>query len=235
VKKLLHGAILLFASIILTACMYPEERLAKNQIPYEQQLQMVQTAVNQYKDDTGGLLPIKTKNNDTPLYQKYLIDFQKLIPQYLSEAPGNAFESGGIFQYVLVNVEEDPTVKLIDLRIAETIREIKIRIQSQGYPPFKEEIANNVYTLNYELLGYKEEPFVVSPFTQNNLPLVINGNAEIFVDYRIDLYQALQQMEVSVQQGEDIRYILMENSPFVPAYSLPYTVNEKNEPVFFTN
>ncbi len=34
-----------------------------------------------------------------------------------------------------------PTVKIFDLRIAETIRELKLRMNVQGYPPFKEKIA----------------------------------------------------------------------------------------------
>ena len=31
---------------------------------------------------------------NTPIYQKYPIDFQKISPRYIQEAPGNAYESG---------------------------------------------------------------------------------------------------------------------------------------------
>ena len=55
----------------------------------------------------------------------------------------------------------------------------------------------------------------------NNLSFVINGNAEIFVDYRIDLYEAIKkQMRNQYQKGEDIRDLLLKDSIFVPVYSL---------------
>lgn len=232
-KKIISLFLIVLVSIFLTACLYPEEKLVQNQIPYQDQIQSVQTAVKQFQEKNSGILPIKTKEAATPIYQKYPIDFKRIVPAHLAEAPGNAFESGGVFQYVLVDVEKNPTVKLLDVRIAETIREIKIRIRSVGYPPYKEKIAENVFTLDYKKLGYKEEPVVVSPFTQKNLPFIIDGNAEVYVDYRSDLYEKLKDTDHSYKQGDDIRDILVNDSAFVPAYSLPYTIDQKNEPIFF--
>jgi hypothetical protein len=227
-------AILTLTILFLSGCMYPDNELAKNQIPYEDQIQSVQMAVNSFREDNGGILPIKTKDLETPIYQKYPIDFKRITPKYLSEPPGNAFESGGIFQYVLIDVETNPTVKLLDLRMAETIRDINLRIKTSGYPPFKEKIADNVYTIDFGELGFKQPPVVVSPYTNQNLPLIITGNAEVFVDYRQDLYQVLQKSNKKVNPGEDIRNILLEDSMIVPAYSLPYTIDENNnEPIFF--
>lgn len=219
---------------ILSGCLYPEENLSQNQIPYDNQVKAVQEAVEQYQNDNNGLLPIKTRDKDTPIYQKYPVDFRKIAPQYLSEIPGNAFENGGIFQYVLMDVEDNPTVKIFDLRMAEKIREIKIRIKAQGYPPFKEQVAHNVYKLNYEKIGLDGEVYVDSPYSNKKLPLVINGSGEIFVDYSMDLYEKLQSTGQTIEQGEDIRSLLTEDSVFVPAYSLPYTIDEKKEPVFMT-
>ncbi|MFC7783534.1 MULTISPECIES: hypothetical protein [unclassified Rossellomorea] len=226
--------LLIFTMSILSGCMYPEEKLSQNQIPYETQVKAVQDAVETYQKDNDGLLPIKTRDQDTPIYQKYPIDFRKLSPQYLAEIPGNAFENGGIFQYVLINVEENPQVKIFDLRLAEQIRELKIRIEAQGYPPFKEEVANNVYTLNYKELGYDGEVYVNSPYSNKNLPLVINGDGEIFVDYSMDLFEQIETSDKELEPGVDIRNLLVEDTFFVPAYSLPYTVDENNEPVFMT-
>ncbi|MDZ5471195.1 hypothetical protein SM124_05500 (plasmid) [Bacillus sp. 31A1R] len=227
--------IFIIATTILSGCMYPEEKMAQNQTPYKDQVDAVQNAIKQYQEDNGGLLPIKTRDMETPIYQKYPIEFKKIVPKYLADHPGNSFESGGIFQYVLVDVENNPTVKLFDLRISETIREIKIRLKMQEYPPFKERIAGNVYTLDFKKLGYKEDPYVVSPFTNQNLPFVISGDAEIYVDYRSDLYQVMQKEKHNYQPGEDMRDILVTNSMFVPAYSLPYTIDEKTEePIFLT-
>ncbi|WP_421379253.1 hypothetical protein ACOJQI_14980 [Bacillus salacetis] len=233
-KILKLSLLMVLAVSLLSGCLYPDEQLQKNQIPYEDQIEAVQSAVEKYQSANGGILPIKTRDQDTPIYIKYPIDFNKLKGQFLSEVPGNAYENGGIFQYVLIDVEENPTVKIFDLRIAEKIREINIRIQSTGYPPFKESVADNVYTLDYSKIGYDEEPYVVSPYSNNNLPLLINGSGEIFVDYRMDLNTLLQEGDYTFEKGEDIRPILTEDSAFVPAYSPPYTVNEQNEPVFMT-
>ena len=227
------GCLLAIISIVLSGCMYPNEELAKNQIPYKDQIQAVQTAVDSFKKDNGGILPIKTKEASTPIYQKYPIEFKRITPKYLAEPPGNAFESGGVFQYVLVDVETNPTVKLFDLRMAETIRDIKFRIKTNGYPPFKKRIANNVFSIDYKQLGFEKDPYAVSPFTNQNLPFVITGSAEVYVDYRADLYQALKKTDKHWKPGEDIRSILVTDSMFVPAYSLPYTVDSTtNEPVF---
>ncbi|WP_254778667.1 hypothetical protein [Bacillus sp. cl95] len=226
--------ILLIASF-LSGCMYPDAELEKNQVPYQDQIDSVQRAVNQFQQDNGGILPIKTKDATTPIYQKYPIDFQRVVPKYLAEPPGNSFENGGIFQYVILDAETKPTVKLIDLRIAEKIRDIKIRLQTQQYPPFDKEIAKNVYTLNFKKLGYKETPFVVSPYTNQNLSFVIDGQGEVYVDYRSDLFAEISKSKRDLKPGEDIRFILAEKSMIVPAFSLPYTIDlETNEPVFLS-
>lgn len=227
------GVFLVLTVFLLSGCMYPKEKLKQNQIPYKDQIQAVQTAVDEFRKDNGGILPIKTKEAETPIYQKYLIDFKKITPKYLAEPPGNAYESGGVFQYVLVDVETNPTVKIFDLRIAETIREIKLRIKANDYPPYKETLAKNIYSLDFKQLGYKKPPVAVSPYTNQNLSFVVTGNAEVYVDYRPDLYQAIKKSEVELKPGEDIRSILVKDSMFVPAYSLPYTLDEKTkEPIF---
>lgn len=221
--------------LTLTGCMYPDEKLVQNQMPYKDQLDSVQSAVDQYQEASGGLLPIKTRDAETPIYQKYPIEFKKIVPKYIAEPPGNAFENGGLFQYVIVDAETDPTVKLLDLRIAETIREIKMRIKATGYPPYKEKIAEGVYTLDFKKIGYKEEPVAVSPFTNQNLHFIISTDGEVYVDYRSDLYKAIKSSKKELKEGEDIRHILVEDSMFVPAYSLPYTVDKKtDEPVFLS-
>jgi hypothetical protein len=230
------GPCLLLVLILLSGCMYPEENLAQNKIPYEAQIESVQNAVNRYQEANDGILPIKTKDAITPIYQKYLIDFKKIVPGYIPEIPGNAFENGGIFQYVLIDVETNPTVKLLDLRMAETIRDINLRLSTNKYPPFKDQVSKNVFTLDFSKLGFSEDPVAVSPYTGTNLPFVISGEGDIYVDYRSDLYQILKEKEQSVKPGEDIRYILTQDSMFVPAYSLPYTVDSSNgEPIFLDN
>lgn len=228
---LLVAAIAMF----LGGCMYPDSERAKNETPYEDQIILVQNAVNQYRGASGGLLPIKTREMDVDQYIKYPIDFSKISPAYMAEMPSNAFEVGGIYQYVLMDVEENPTVKLVDLRIAEAIRSVNVRKSANGgRAPISEILADNVYKFNYEAMGFDEEPTVVSPYTGRNLPMVVNGQGDVFVDYSMDLYSALQEHEGTIEPGQDIRFLLYEDHPVVPAYSLPYTVDENNEPVFIT-
>lgn len=221
-------------TIALTGCLYPQAERAKNALPHKEQIQAVQLAVEQFQQANDGRLPIKTKGNDTPIYQKYLIDFKKLVPQYLLHTPDNSFEEGGLFQYVLIDVEENPTVKVFDLRMAEAIREMKLYIKAYGQPPFKEKHADNVFTLHFEKLGYEKEPTVISPFTNEPLSFVATGDGEVYVDYLPDLYQKLQNVKHEYIYGEDVRGVLVKDSIFVPAYSLPYTVDkETNNPIFF--
>lgn len=220
--------------VLLSGCMYPDEQKAENQIPYEDQLNTVQSAVNRYQEASGGLLPIKTRDMETDQYIKYPIDFSKIVPAYTEKIPSNAFENGGIYQYVLMDVEENPTVKLVDLRTAEKIRELNIRKGINGYAPISDVIVDNVYKLNYEMMGYKKEQTVPSPYSNVELPLVITGDGTIYVDYSIELNRILAEEDPDVKAGEDIRYLLTQKYPIVPAYSLPYTVNENNEPVFLT-
>jgi hypothetical protein len=86
--------------------------------------------------------------------------------------------------------------------------------------------------LKYKDLGYEKQPVVQSPFTGNNLPFIVDGNNNVFIDYSMDLYQALQKKtDQKYEKGEDIRELLTKDSPFVPAFSVPYTVKD-GEPVF---
>ncbi|WP_088044152.1 hypothetical protein [Bacillus sp. EAC] len=233
-KKLSFIILMCTLISILSGCLYPQDQLAQNQTPYEDQIQSVQTAVNKFKKENSGILPIKTKDMSTPIYLKYPIDFTRLIPGYLSDAPGNSFENGGIYQYVLVDAETNPTVKLIDLRIAEKLRDVGLRVQvyreKHTYPPIKKTLSKGVFLLNYKKIGFKEEPFVISPYSQKNLPIIMGNDGDFYVDYSMDLFEKIDEAK-KFKTGQDIRSILEKDSPFVPAYSLPYTVKD-GQPVF---
>lgn len=212
--------------------MYPQSELAKNQAALDEQVDKIQQAVLAYREQTGGLVPIRTKPSDVDIYEKYIIDFTKLKEaQLISEIPGSAFENGGYFQYVLLTPEDDPRVKLIDLRISEKLREVYVKLdiyrQQHVYPPFGEKIADNVFTINYEKLGMKEEPTVTSPYSNQELPILLTTGGDLIVDYRVDLQLALEQFQPDVKEGEDIRFVLEDNYHFVPAYSLPYTIEDE--------
>src|SRR5690625_6255133 len=106
----------------------------------------------------------------------------------LSEIPGNAYDNGGIYQYALITPEENPRVKLIDLRVTQELRRLNTKLDSfrskNIYPPFGEEIVKGVYTINYESLGLSSEPYVFSLFSNRNLPVVMDIDGKLYVDYR---------------------------------------------------
>lgn len=230
-KKLTTLMILLLTSILLSGCLFPAEERVENQIPDEAQLIAVQNAIEQYQAETG-VLPIQTRDMDTDIFIKYPIDFSKLVPKYLANIPGNAFEKGGIFQYIIWDPENNPTVKLVDLRSAEKIRELNIRLLSSKYMVYKDRIADYVYSIDFDKLNYDSQLTVPSPYSNNHLPLVASTEGKAYVDYSIDLALFLKENDIKPTPGEDIRMLLVEAYPVVPAYSLPYTVNENNEPVF---
>lgn len=235
-RKLLPVITIMIVSVLLTGCLYPQSELTKNQVPNDAQLEMVQTAVDEYRENTNGLLPIKTKESDVPDYEKYIIDFAVLKEeQLIADIPGTAYENGGVYQYTIINPEDDPKVKVIDLQITEQLRGVNLKLNQyrveNTYPPFGEQIEQGIFQLNAKKLGYKSEPYVVSPFTNENLPFVLDQQGELYVDYRIDLKRALEEYDHSFETGDDIRALLEDNYSIVPAYSLPYTI-ENNEPVF---
>lgn len=216
--------------------MYPSDNLSRNQVANDAQLNMVQQAVNQYVAQNDGRIPIYTKENDTPIYQKYIIDFNLLKQNNLIQTvPGTAFENGGVYQYVLIDVETEPLVKVIDLRVSDQIRELQQRLNiylsDNTYPPFGEKIAEGIYTLKHEELNLETPPYVDSPYSTNKLPVLIDTNGELLIDYRLELFQLLESKEHNYKEGDDIRKIITDHSPIVPAYSIPYTLQD-GEPVF---
>ncbi|WP_346267676.1 hypothetical protein [Sporosarcina sp. E16_3] len=231
VKKI---GLLLISSLVfvLSGCMYPSEKTTEQEIPYADQLESMQKAVNAYQQNSGGLLPIKTRDLETDIYIKYPIDFSKVVPAYTEKIPSNAYETGGIYQYVLIDVETNPTVKLVDLRTAEHIRDLNLRKNVNGRAPFKHSVGDHVYAVDFEAMGFKEPLTVPSPYSDAVLPIVIGGDGIFYIDYSIDLNRMLQEKTQTVKPGEDIRFLLTDNYPILPAYSLPYTVNKDNEPIF---
>ena len=231
-KKIRLVGLFTLITFILAGCGYNSGQQPENLLPYEDQLAAVQTAVNSFRENSSGLLPIKTRDLEIDQYIKYPIDFKKIVPTYMGEVPANSYEAGGIYQYVLMDVEENPTVKLVDLRLADNIRDINYRKGINGFGPVAETIAEGVYKLDYEKMGYESDLSVQSPYSDIQLPLVATGDGEVYVDYSIELNRMLKDHDKVIEPGDDISFLLTDNFAIVPAYSLPYTVDENNEPVF---
>ncbi|MDQ0299450.1 hypothetical protein J2S78_001870 [Salibacterium salarium] len=234
-KKIITMISISFA-LLLSGCMFPQGERAENQVPYDSQLSSVQQALDQFREDNN-VLPIKTTEQETPTYQKYTIDFGKLIPRYMQEPPGNSFENGGSYQYVIIDPEDKAEVKVIDLSVMRNIQElqraINMYIGENDYAPIKESVGPGLFEIDFDRLDYNGDTVVESPYHDDtSLPLLMNERGEVRIDYAIDINIALQDFDHDFEEGDDIRAVLTRNYPIVPAFSVPYTLDEKKEPTF---
>lgn len=231
--KLIRLSMTAMVLLVLSGCLYPEE--AENQIPKEAQIEEVQNAVEQFQEDTDGLLPIKTVS-DTREYFEYQIDFEQLVPNYLNEMPALAYEEGGHYQFIIIKAEQDPEVKIADLNVTEEIRSLNLRINGMGdHVQLSDEIGPNVYQLDLDHYNLNQNPTVESPYTDQSLNIYYNGGEEFVVDYRQDIGRIIDQQDLEFETGEDVRHVLYENTPVVPILSPEITVDENNDPIFMTN
>lgn len=220
---------------LMAGCMLPDDEKTENQIPDESQIQMVQDAVEQFQEDSEGLLPVKTVENSRE-YLQYQIDFERLVPNYLSERPGNSYEMGGEYQYVIINAEEDPEVKLADLTLTDEIRSLNLRLDATGeHVELGEQVGPNVYQLDLQFYNLSENPVVTSPYTGSSLNVYYNGGQQFLIDYREDIGKIINDNNLEFETGEDVRHVLYEYTSIVPIYSPEITVDEENQPIFMTN
>lgn len=231
-------AVILILTVLMTSgCLYPRERITGGFESIPGQIEQVQSAVDQFQADKS-VLPIKTVSADTPIFQKYVIDFERL-GSYMLKPPSNAFENGGHLLYVLIDVENNPTVKVFDLRVSDTLRPVQAEVfrylQKHNRYPRGMEISPGVFHLNVDLLD-EADIEIPSPYTRDiQLPLVMDSQGMVYVDYRPDLMRSLQNLDAPPPSEDfDLRYLLTERSPFVPAHSLPYKY-EEGDPVFNVN
>lgn len=224
----LAGLVALTMLLLLTAgCMYPKDMRKENQATVTESLLLVQNAVNQYKEKNG-VLPIKNSVPDTPLYEKYVIDLKKLIQgPYLGQIPSIAFENGGAYLFVLVNPEQKPEVKLIDVVAYQKTGDLQKRVDTykaanNGAVPAGEEAGKDVFRLDFNKLGVKAEQ-VQSVFSRQYSSFVIDKQGTVAVDYASDIMQVMERKGMkSADAKTDLREVLVAESPFVPAKSLPY-------------
>ena len=102
----------------------------------------------------------------------FILNIQLSFPKFTGlygKNPFQCYETGGIYQYVLMDVENNPTVKLVDLRSAESIRELNLRKNINGRVPFNDSVGENVYAVDFKTMGFKEPLTVPSPYSDAHL------------------------------------------------------------------
>ncbi len=231
--RMTYSGLFILLMFMLCGCMNPGNAASLGHTAYSADVQSVQSAVMSYKKDNG-VLPIKNSKEDTPVYTKYQIDFNRLKGQYMAQPPSNAYSEGGYFDYVIINAETSPSVKVVDLTLVNTVQEIQQKVdeyrQRKGYAPLGGVISPKRYKINFKDLGYENPPAVISPYSGKELGFIMDDNAKIYINYLPDLYDAAKKQHSKDLHG-DIRHLLTDHSLYAPVESLPYTI--KNNQIVF--
>lgn len=220
-------------ALLLSGCAYPKEQRAEQKVALREHLLIVQNAVDQYKQKTG-VLPIRTTTMDTPVYEKYPLDFRRLKEQgYLSSIPVSAFENGGSVIYVLVTPEERPTVRVMDLLSYQKTNDLQqtidaFRRANSGALPAGEQVGDAFYRIDYDRLGRKAEQ-VQSPYSPMQLGFILHRSGQVAIDYAPELAQLIARQGSTPPADADLRPLLHAETAYVPVKSFPYYWRD-NEP-----
>ncbi|WP_124727318.1 hypothetical protein [Staphylospora marina] len=231
-KTLLSTVWMIVLCLLMGGCMYPQEK--RQQLDQlDQHVARVQSAVDGYHRDQK-VLPYRYMEDDWKLTTRYAVDFRQL-GGYVGEIPPSAFEKGGNFMYVLVNVEKKPTVRLFDLRVNDRVgrvqNEVLLHKKQKGSLPKGEPAGQGLYKVNFPALSM--DPVTVpSPYSADTeLELVMDEKGKVYVDYRVEAMKKWQTVEKKPETGTDLRAWLSEDALFVPAFSPPMSFKGA-EPVF---
>jgi hypothetical protein len=212
--------------ISLTGCLYPDDQTPGSNASARESLLTVQDAVDRYQEQEG-LLPIQNAEEDIPLYEKYKVDFGKLKRMgFISQIPSAAFENGGSYQFIIIDEETKPAVKLLDLVVFQAVATVQTKIDQfrrnhTNDNPSGDEIYPGFFTVDFGKLG-TIEPDIISVYSKQSLNLLVSEQGQVFADYGIDIATAVKKSEVQPKQGEDLRRVLIEASYFVPVRSPVY-------------
>ncbi|MCH5586464.1 hypothetical protein MK805_16105 [Shimazuella sp. AN120528] len=216
--------------LLLTACMYPQEErqqladignhVARVQAQSEQYLQQHKT------------LPYKYSTDDRKFTSHYLVDFQ-LLP----EIPMTAYEKGGDFLYVYVGAEgKQPLVRLFDLRVNDEVEKVQLAVNNYKSKnksfPIRSKESNGFFDVDLEKLHMSDIKIPSPYFSEANLPILMDKNGRIFLDYRGDVTRLIQTAKQKPSTQEDLRLFMAKNSLFVPAFSPVLKVGKQGEILF---
>ncbi len=233
----LRGALvaltLALAVMPLSGCMYPKDRMKQNAAPKEA-IRNVQGAIDQYYDELQ-LLPIKNSSQSVPVYEKFLVDFDKLLSRgYISTMPAASFEGGGNYYFLILDEDSDPRVKLMDIVTAQRITDIQgwvnAYMQDHTAVPKASAVYPGFYEIDYKAMKRKE-PTLVSVFSGIPQRAILDEDGTVFTDYGVDIMQLLERDKgKTYEENIDLRTLLVESSDYVPVKAPAYKLLD-GEPV----
>ncbi|MBN2984322.1 MULTISPECIES: hypothetical protein [Cohnella] len=210
----------------LGGCLYPDDHTPGGSASAREAVNAVQDAVDRYQASTG-LLPIVTADETVPIYEKYKVDLAKLQRMdYLGSIPRVAFENGGKDQFLLIDEETDPTVKLLDLTVYQSASDVQKKVDEYvskrgGEVPLGEQLYPGFYVLDFAKLG-TGEPDIRSMFSGQSLAFLTDEQGTVYLDYGADIATAAAKSETDPGTYDDLRRLLAEASYYVPVKSPVY-------------
>ncbi|WP_138227705.1 DUF3939 domain-containing protein [Paenibacillus algicola] len=227
------AAIALIGVLLLSGCMYPNEDSQEEQVSYRESVRRIQGAVDDYFKETS-LLPIMTAGEEIPRYEKYRVDLDKLKNMgYMDEIPTTAFEKGGSGRFLIINEEQEPLVKVMDLLTVQKINDMQMSVDryksDQGKLPAGEELYPGFTAVDISKTDAKNWK-LKSFYSGQDVVLMMDQGGKVYIDYAFDIMQAIQKNGQEPQPDQDLRVYLESESFYVPVKSVPYRW-ENNQPV----
>ncbi len=227
--RMLQTAGLALAALLLAAlsgCLYPEDRTPRNDATAREAVLTVQDAVDRYLEQTG-VLPIQNAEETVPRYEKYKVDLGKLKRMgYIGHIPSAAFENGGFYQFLIIDEETKPDVKLLDVTVFQAVDGVQKKMDqyrsSRGNRiAAGDEMYPGLRSVDFGKLGIRD-PEIRSMFSNQTLNWLVDERGTVYADYGFDIAKAIAKTEAEPQADEDLRRILIEASYFVPVRSAEY-------------
>ncbi|MFD2701633.1 hypothetical protein ACFSVM_14220 [Paenibacillus shunpengii] len=222
--------VLLLTLVMLTGCMYPGTSSESEAVivNYDDSVNRIQNAIDSFQSDQH-ILPMITAGNETPRYEKFRIDLNKLEQQgYLDDIPNTAFEKGGSVYYLLQNEETDPVVKVMDLTTVQRVNDVQRSVQTYKSAhdewPVSEEVSPGIFRVDLDKLqsGANQLQELKSVYSGEVLPYLLDDHGNVYADYAVDIMQVIEREQLAPSETEDLRELLTERSHHVPVKSLPY-------------
>lgn len=230
-KPIFATSILMILSILMTGCMYQNEAEKENPVSYRESVKRIQSAVDDFYKEQS-ILPIITADAETPRYEKYRVDLDKLKNMgYLDEIPKTAFESGGSGYFLIINEEVDPSVKVMDLNTQQKVNDVQLSVNryktaNNGKLPAGDELYPGFSTVDLSKTDAKNLK-LNSMNSGQEVTFMMDENGTVYIDYALDIMQAIQKEESEPKADEDLRVYLEQASYFVPVKSVPYYWKDK--------
>jgi hypothetical protein len=228
-NRTLANTFMFLCCLSLTACMYPSDQrqqLSKVDI----QVAKVQAQSEQYLAQNK-VVPYKYSVEQRKFTTHYLVDFSQL-----TDVPLTAYEKGGSFIYVFVGAEgKQPLVRLFDLRVNDEVEKVQLALKDfktrTGKLPTNGKEIGGYYNIDLVKLHMTDVSIPSPYFASSHLPMLIDKNGLIYLDYRSDVTRLIQTTKQKPVTG-DLRQFIIKDSLFVPAFSPPMKVGENGEILF---